>query len=136
MIRNVCISNTLDSAYCEFTDFTFTDRIIKMHNNSKSIRYNSMTMSYAIDIARTKQYQWAAIVIRNLPMCIKQSNILLRCGDDGERVKYVLPPMQVKRQNCTIVVMEDLEDAEKVCYRLNKNVVKKTFVLKVNLLNR
>ena len=101
-----------------------------------------ISISYAIDITKIKQYKWAAVVIRNLPPNISSEQVAKRCQDEHEKLKYVLPPMQVKciviieGQNCTIAVMDDLEDAERVCHRLNMQKISEKQVLKVWVITR
>ena len=66
---------------------------------------------------------WAAVILRCIPPSDANiKNIYMKCTSRGEKVKHVVNPMLLKNQWCCIVVMETIEDAEKLCIRINNSV--------------
>ena len=66
------------------------------------------------------QSDWSAVVLRNLPPNYTVEAIMNLLNPKTERpVLRIEPPRTVKGKYCTIAVTRNIEDAEKICKRLN-----------------
>ena len=85
-----------DAAYAEFETYEIIDEIVAAISKASVSKKQFMTAMYAINVTKLVLYMWSAVVIRNLPPQSTMIKIEERCSDQGERVKYVLPPKMIK----------------------------------------
>ena len=79
------------------------------------------------------QSEWSAVVLRNLPANFTLEAIASFLNTKAERpVLRLEPPRNVKGKYCTLAVTRNIEDAEKLCKRLN-NVKVATETVKVHV---
>ena len=88
-------------------------------NPSKNSNGDLLEVQWGYDLLDLKDSGWFGVVLRNVPPKCTEENVKNQCSKQGEVVLYALTPTQIKNQFCSIVVMETLEDAEKLCLNLN-----------------
>jgi hypothetical protein len=88
-------------------------------------------VNWAYDKLDLKNSGWYGVILRNVPPKCTSENIQNQCSARGERVSYAIKPHQIRNQFCSIVVLENLEDAEKLCISLNQKEIAKNKFLKV-----
>ncbi len=85
---------------------------------------------YCYDITDLKNSLWSAIILRNLPSNLQALQITQFCQNINKNVLYSLPTKEILNQNCTIVILDDCDEAERLCYNLNNKEYAVGFNLK------
>lgn len=68
--------------------------------------------------------EWSGVVLRNLPSNFTIEAITTLLNTKADRpVMRIEPPRTVKGKYCTLAVTRNIEDAEKICKRLNNSKV-------------
>jgi hypothetical protein len=89
-------------------------------------------VDWAFDKTDLKDSKWYAVILRNVPPLCNVDVIRNQCSLRGEKVLYVVSPVLIKSQYCSIVVMDDINDCEKICFALNNKEISRNKILKVN----
>lgn len=112
--------------YVEFENIENARDIFSFFNSGSRIPVNENNAPIEVTWGYNRLYseKWVTIVLRNLPSPNKDS-VHTNCTKRGEKVKYITPPTLIKGRWCCLVVVEDIETAEKICLRVNNNVVDK-----------
>jgi hypothetical protein len=63
---------------------------------AKNLRSESITIEYAMDIAKLNESLWHAVVFRNLPTGYKESVLEEKLKGVTNQIKYVLPFQEIK----------------------------------------
>lgn len=100
--------------------------------NSKG---EKMLIYLSFDLLDITLSKWYAVVLRNLPKNVDKKEIKEFVINNNFNPKYCVEPMLIKSKVCTIVVMNELEEAENFCMKMNKYCLNNNskFVLKVHL---
>ena len=72
-------------------------------------------------------------MLRNVPPGCSCETLVKNCSEKGEQVLYAIPPKIIRGMHCALVRMAGIEDAERVCRRLNQFKVAESKHLKVHL---
>ena len=123
--------NNLSDCEAIFTFFNGNQR--KKPNPTKNSRGELIEVNWAYDKLDLKNSGWYGVILRNVPPKCTSENIQNQCAARGEKVLYAIKPLQIRSQFCSIVVLENLEDAEKLCMSLNQKEIAKNKFLKVNI---
>ncbi len=86
---------------------------------------------YAYDLTDLKNSLWYAIVLRNFPTNLQAMQITQFCKNLYPGVLYALPTKEIYNQNCAVVVLNDCEEAESLCSKLNNKEYCAGYTLKV-----
>lgn len=80
----------------------------------------SVNVKWIRNEALSDQSEWSGVVLRNLPsnFTLEAISSLLNTKTDRP-VLRIEPPRTVKGKYCTVAVTRNIEDAEKICKRLN-----------------
>jgi len=127
--KNVIVSNAASSVR-SFSSYGLSDNGSQAH---------SQDVFYCYDLTDCKKSYWYAVVLRNLDGNCNTEKVKEFCGMITKGVLYCTKPEKVLDSYCTIVVLEDLDDAEKLCiYVNNKERLSNTKEkkLKVNFLKK
>ncbi|CAI2364130.1 unnamed protein product [Moneuplotes crassus] len=129
IIDCVKILDTSQSHYkaiVEFKDDKHCSEVYEFLNSPKykgkfkNKEKESIQINYALDSSRVENSGWVAVVIRNLPREATKSIIVANCSQNGEKVLYATNPIKVKNMYCCMVRVKTIDDAEKICRRLNE----------------
>ncbi len=90
-------------------------------------------MRWAIDRSQLPGSNWTAVVLRNVPPDSRVNVLYHNCTARGEKVKYITKPQLIKGQHCCFAVMENIEEAEKLCARVNGYQFSSTKKLKAHI---
>ena len=85
-----------------------------------------ITISYCFDLTDMKNSKWYAVVLRNLGSL----NFIEFHHDvfaNARGISYVLPPKLIYDSICSIVVMDDLDNAEKLCALISEKKIVDNF---------
>ena len=89
---------------------------------AKELLFNTqnqpITVNYAFDKRLNPAESWVGIVLRNLPPDVPTETMrknLLGSANCGFKIVSIDTPMLIKGQNCAVVKVEDIEQAEKFC---------------------
>jgi hypothetical protein len=63
---------------------------------AKNLKSESITIEYAMDIAKLNEPLWHAVVFRNLPIGYKESILEEKLKGVTNQIKYVLPFQEIK----------------------------------------
>ena len=113
---------------------TFFYHPIKQTVPTKNSQGEKLDIYLAFDLLEITMSNWYGVILRNLPQNCSDESIKQFCDSyvrDG--VKYCIYPILIKEIYCSIIVMNDLEDAENLCIALNGVEVSKGRKIKVNL---
>lgn len=123
-ITQICIfyKEEVRMGYVEFEDVSHARDVFSFLNSGSRVSVNKSgkVMRILWCYNRLHSETWVAVVLRNIPPCDANLKAIRRnCTKRGEKVKLVTPPASVKGQWCCLVVVQDVEDAEKICMRVN-----------------
>jgi hypothetical protein len=92
-----------------------------------------ITFSYCYDLTDLKDSKWYAVVLRNLDTYCEVEKIITFCQSFiGESsVFYALEPQSLYDSTCSIVIVDDLDSAEKLCSAINLKEFKGIFSGKI-----
>lgn len=107
--KNVIVSNAASSVR-SFSSYGLSDKGSQGH---------SQDVFYCYDLTDCKKSYWYAVVLRNLDQNCNIEKVKEFCGMITKGVLYCTKPEKVLDSICAIVVMEDLDDAEKICIYVN-----------------
>lgn len=111
----------------------FFDHPIKKIFPSKNSLGQTIEVYLAFDLLEVTMSNWYGVILRNLPSKCDTSSISDFCDSYAKGgIKYCLEPAIIKDCNCCILVMNDIENAEKLCIDLNKNKVGINKTMQVN----
>ena len=99
---------------------TFFYHPIKQNIPTKNSKGEKLDIFLAFDLLEITKSNWYGVILRNLPQNCSDESIRQFCDSyvrDG--VKYCIYPIMIKEVYCSIIVMNDLEDAENLCMALN-----------------
>lgn len=77
-------------------------------------------MYYAYDLIDCDVSNWYGVVLRNFTDDYTNDDIKKSCSNITNGVNYVVGPMRIKKSNCAIVVLNNLEEAENLCHDIKK----------------
>jgi hypothetical protein len=83
-----------------------------------------MKISYCWDLTDLNNNLWYGIVLRNIPF--ETINDVESYFIRAERCKGILYCISVKNINeefCAILVMEDINEADRMCYKYNNSII-------------
>ncbi len=113
--------------------FNHPEKILKYPSlNSKR---EVMKFSYFYNLTDLKDSKWYGVILRDLDKLCDRDKIATFCESMGEGVVDVLDPVYIKDCLATIVIMNDLDFAERLCTSINQSEIKGLFsgrLLKVN----
>jgi hypothetical protein len=107
--KKMCVVNSASSVR-SFSSYGLSDNISQGH---------SQNVFYCYDLTDCKKSYWYAVVLRNLDVNCNTEKIKEFCGMITKGVLYCTKPEKVLDSICAIVVIEDLDDAEKLCIYIN-----------------
>lgn len=84
-----------------------------------------MEFFYAFDLLDMKNSEWYGVVLRNIPEKCSHENLKNHLTNYSKNINSLLPAMKIKSSYCTLVVLNSIEDAEKICIHLNKKEKRK-----------
>ena len=126
----VFVVDSVKHAFVVFSNESDCLRIHEFYNQpdryEKEICFNSfgdlMEFNYCYDAKEIKNSKWFGVVVRNLVTfndleSVFQTNL----PDLRDKLYYYLEPKYVLGSLCTIVVFEDLDNAEKFCCFINES---------------
>jgi hypothetical protein len=105
----------------------------KKHSPTKNQHGEEISVYYAYDLLELTNSAWYAVILRNIPATATIDNIKQFCSAHTTAVQYIINPIQIKNSMCTLAILTDLDEAEKLCKALNKKELGKRKWLKVNL---
>eukprot|EP00826_Nyctotherus_ovalis_P058833 TRINITY_DN8127_c0_g1_i2.p2 TRINITY_DN8127_c0_g1~~TRINITY_DN8127_c0_g1_i2.p2 ORF type:complete len:225 (-),score=50.99 TRINITY_DN8127_c0_g1_i2:125-799(-) len=108
--------------YVEFEDVRHARDVFNFFNSGSRISVNKdgKAMKILWCYNRLHSESWVAVVLRNIPPSDANLEAIRKnCTKHSEKVKLITPPTSVKGRWCCLVVVEDIEDAEKICLRIN-----------------
>lgn len=98
--------------------------------NQKKIE---LKVFYAYNITDLKYHNWYGIIIRNLPSKVNTQQLKQYCANQfrtveevsylSKYIKFVHPPVLIKKAFCSLVVLSTLDHAEKLCNELVKKIL-------------
>jgi hypothetical protein len=112
--------------YVEFEDVRNARDVYDFFNSGSRIPINEHNQTITVSWCYNRLYTepWITIVLRNIPTNDTKA-IHKTCTRKGERVRYITQPILIKEQWCCMVIVEDIEDAERICLRVNNTTVDK-----------
>jgi hypothetical protein len=109
--------------YSFFTDYIKSaDDILLSSSNGEPAE-----IMYCYFISDLKNSEWYAVALRNLDFNCSKEKIKDFCSIITPGVLYVLQPKIIFESLCTIVVTQELDDAEKICVYINTREIKDIF---------
>ncbi len=75
--------------------------------------------------------EWYGIILRNIPEKCSYENLKNFLRNYSKHINYLLPATKIKNSYCSIVVLDTLEEAEKICKCINKKEMGKNRFIKV-----
>jgi hypothetical protein len=107
---------------------------IKKKYPSKNSKGEKIEVFLSYNLLELTKSNWYGIIIRNIPQSNSADAIKNFCEKyvNKDSVKYCSPPVLIKNIYCCIVVLNELENAEKLCIKLNNFEIPKKRKLKVN----
>ena len=107
---------------------------IKKKYPSKNSKGEKIEVFLSYNLLELTKSNWYGIIIRNIPQSNSADAIKNFCEKyvNKDSVKYCSPPVLIKNIYCCIVVLNELENAEKLCINLNNFEISKKRKLKVN----
>ena len=127
---HVLFTKTID---CEKV-FSFFNHPVKLQNYpTLNSLQEVISFSYCYDLTDIRDSKWFAVVLRNLDTDCEVEKIQNFCkGFVGESsVFYALPPEIIYDSACTLVVLDDLDSAEKLCSAINLQQIRGIFTGKI-----
>ena len=104
---------------------------IKKKYPSKNSKGEKIEIFLSYNLLEITKSNWYGVIIRNIPQNNTAETIKTYCENFvKDSVKYCIPPSLIK--DCCIVVLNELENAEKLCLKLNNKEITKKRKLKVN----
>lgn len=114
LVKFPCLS------HCDKVHSYFNDPFKKIHKPLRNKMNNIVEFLYAYDTSDLKDSQWYAVVFRNLPHDFTKKQIEQQCRQIIDTIKYSTTPKKVCDSLCAVVVVKDLDSAEKLCLYYNK----------------
>ena len=122
-----------------FTDKEECNLVMNFFNNPEKLKntptLNSqgeiISFSFCYDLTDLKDSKWFAVVLRNLDAVCETEKIEDYCSSFNEGVLYALAPITIYDSTCSIVVMDSLDNAEKLCVKINQSKIKGIFTGKI-----
>jgi hypothetical protein len=108
-----------DKIYNFFNDANKLEKYLTLNSNGCQIG-----ISYCYDLTDLKNSEWYAVVLRNLDPKYTKEQIENFCKNLNHGVEYALHPCKIFNSYCSIVVMNDLDNAEKLTIILNSKEIR------------
>ncbi len=77
--------------------------------------------------------EWYGIVLRNIPEKCSHENLKNFLGNYSKNINYILPAIKIKNSYSSVLVLNSLEEGERLCKLLNKKEMGKNRYLKVRI---
>lgn len=122
-----------DKAHCEKVFSYFNDPFKLQNCPTKNSNGIDIGISYGYDICDLKDSKWFSVVFRNLPLYWSQDILDNLCRNyiGADSIYYSLPMTNINDMVCSVVVISDLDSAEKLCIILNKKELENGYRVKV-----
>ena len=133
-IKTYCFIKFYSKFICELIHNFFNEKFILNNFPLKNSENSLININYCYDLTDLKNSLWYSIILRNLPNDLEAHNITQLCKNFYPGILYTLPPKEIYGQKCTIVVLDDCDEAEKLCFNLNNKEINFGFFLKVKIL--
>lgn len=100
--------------------YNFFNHPVKLREHpTQNANKENVEFSYCYDLSDLKNSGWYAVILRNLDITCSREIIEKFCLSFNKGVLYALAPVEINLSLCSIVVMQTLDDAEKLCILLN-----------------
>jgi len=112
--------NSIRTAYIEFENLSSAQEIYSFLSKKVPLNHQGLKIDikWAYDKSKSGE-AWVAVILRGIPPDSKVQSVFANCTFKGEKVRYVTVPKQIKGQWCCYAIMENIEEAEKLCFRMN-----------------
>lgn len=111
----------------KFLNNEFKSKMFPLKNSENQ----RMSIHYCYDLTDIKNSLWYGIVLRNLPKNMDNIQITEYCKKISPAVIYALTTKEIFEQICSILVLNDRDEAERLCYFLNNKELNFGTFLKV-----
>jgi hypothetical protein len=108
-------------AYIEFESVQMA-RSIRSYfvtRTAKNSHGKPIVVTWGFDRSLCPTSHWVCVILRNIPPDCQVETLYRNCTKNGEKVKHITKPQLIRSQFCCLVIMQNIEDAEKLCKRLN-----------------
>lgn len=95
--------------------------------------YPDKPLYYWIDSTKLESTRWVAVILRNLPRNCKTELICLKWSSNGEKVLYAEQPIYIESWYWWLVRVGSIQDAYKICNRLNGKELAEGMYLKADV---
>ena len=130
--------------FCAFVNMPFIEQIkilgkyfispYKKIHPTKNSKGETIEFYYAYDLLTLTKSFWYGVILRNLPRDCTSKSIFEFCENTiRNRIKYCLNPIYINNVLCSLVVCQELEYAEILCYKLNNFELVNKKIIKANL---
>ena len=121
----------LNYDHCKRVYSYFNHPIKKQNNPTKNNKGEKMDVFYAFDILDMENSEWYGVLLRNIPEKSSHESLKNHIMKYTRNVNYISGVQKVKSSYCSLVVLDTLEDAEKLCKYWNKKDMWKNKYIKV-----
>lgn len=104
-----------------------------LNNPTKNCKGEKIEIKYAFDLLDMENSEWYGVVLRNIPEKCSHENLKNFLGNYSKNINYILPSTKIKNSYCSIVALDSLEEAEKICKCVNKKEMGKNRFIKVHI---
>ena len=114
--------------------YSFFNHPQKLQNcPTKNSNEELISFSYCYDLTDLKGSKWFAVVLRNLDTLCEAEKITAFCQSliGSSTVFYALEPQSLYDSVCSIVILDDLDSAEKLCSAIKLKEIKGIFSGKI-----
>lgn len=123
-----------DKSHCDIVYSYFNDLHKKIECPTKNSKGEVIEINYGYDIRDLPDSKWVAVVMRNLPGYATKEIVQNLCESAvNNATNYVASVGVIRDTCCAVVVVNDIEIAEKLCIVLHKKQIEGGYVLKVNV---
>lgn len=121
----------LNYEHCKKTFSFFNHPLKKLNNPTKNSKGEKMGVYYAFDLLDMYNSDWYGVILRNIPEKSTHEDLKKHLSNYSKNLNYLSPSIKIKNSCCALVVLNTLEEAEKICKYFNKKELGNNRIIKV-----